>query len=306
MGQQRHHARRLATAQPTPENLRQHADHLGTPRVVTRSVAVAGATTGPKAINKQVWSANTDPFGTSLGNSAPNENPQLVTGTPTQIQAGTFRQNHRFPGQVFDAESGKHQNGYRDYDPIGRYTTSDPIGLAGDLNTYVLWKMTAFACVLVVVLAIAFPGISLPILGVALLATPMIVLAAVCYACCEKRSSRRRFLMSVFGYYAVMSAYLILSTPSIASLDPGYIGSRVSVVGVLLGLPALPASLLADGMRLWLASESRGYLVALPPNMRILIECVMYTVIALIQWTLCAELMSRWRNSKRVHVTQTL
>jgi RHS repeat-associated protein len=114
-----------------------HPDHLGTPRVVTRSVAAAGATTGPNAINKQVWSANTDPFGTSLGNSAPNENPQLVSGTATQIQAATFRINHRFPGQVFDGESGKHYNYFRDYDPgIGRYSTSDPIGLDGGLNTF--------------------------------------------------------------------------------------------------------------------------------------------------------------------------
>lgn len=77
--------------------------------------------------------------------------------------------------------------------------------------------MTAFACVIVVVLAIAFPGISLPILDVALLATPMIVLAAVCYACCRERLWRRRFLMSVFGYYAIMSAYLILNNGVIST-----------------------------------------------------------------------------------------
>jgi RHS repeat-associated protein len=114
-----------------------HPDHLGTPRVVTRSVAVNNATTGPNAINKAVWSANTDPFGTSLGNSAPNENPQLVSGTATQSQAATFKQNHRFPGQVFDGESGKHYNYFRDYDPsVGRYTESDPIGLRGGFSTF--------------------------------------------------------------------------------------------------------------------------------------------------------------------------
>jgi RHS repeat-associated protein len=114
-----------------------HPDHLGTPRVVTRSAAIGAATTGPNAINKQVWRANTDPFGSALGNSAPNENPQLVTGTATQIQAATFRLNHRFPGQSFDAESGKSQNYFRDYDPsVGRYATSDPIGLRGGLSAY--------------------------------------------------------------------------------------------------------------------------------------------------------------------------
>jgi RHS repeat-associated protein len=114
-----------------------HPDHLGTPRVVTRSAAIGSVTTGPNAINKQVWRANTDPFGTALGNSAPNENPQLVTGTATQIQAATFRLNHRFPGQSFDAESGKSDNWHRIYDSTGgRYTQSDPIGLLGGLNPY--------------------------------------------------------------------------------------------------------------------------------------------------------------------------
>jgi RHS repeat-associated protein len=115
-----------------------HPDHLGTPRVVTRSVAANNATTGPNAINKQVWTANTDPFGTSLGNSAPNENPQLVSGTATQVQAATFRLNLRFPGQIADAETGKADNWNRLYDSTGgRYTTSDPIGLtSGSLTAF--------------------------------------------------------------------------------------------------------------------------------------------------------------------------
>ena len=107
-----------------------HPDHLGTPRVATRSAAVGGATTGPNAVNKAVWRWDSDPFGTSLDNSKPNENPQQVTGTQTQIQAASFRVNNRFPGQVFDAETSKSYNYFRDYDPsIGRYMQSDPIGL---------------------------------------------------------------------------------------------------------------------------------------------------------------------------------
>ncbi len=114
-----------------------HADHLGTPRVVTRSVAIGGATTGANAINKAVWRWDSDPFGTSLGNSTPNENPQLVSGTQAQIQAATFKQNHRFLGQVADGESAKYYNYFRDYDSsIGRYSTSDPIGLKGGKNTF--------------------------------------------------------------------------------------------------------------------------------------------------------------------------
>jgi RHS repeat-associated protein len=43
----------------------------------------------------------------------------------------------RFPGQYYDAESGLHQNWHRSYDPaLGRYISSDPIGLADGLNTF--------------------------------------------------------------------------------------------------------------------------------------------------------------------------
>jgi RHS repeat-associated protein len=87
-------------------------DHLGTPRVL---IDRAG---------QQRWSWLAEPF----GNSAPVENP---------IGAGPVKLNLRMPGQYFDEESGWVYNWMRSYDPaIGRFTQSDPIGLAGGINTY--------------------------------------------------------------------------------------------------------------------------------------------------------------------------
>jgi RHS repeat-associated protein len=82
-------------------------DHLGSPHQITDS---SGAV---------VWLWHPDPFG---------------NGDPT----GAFSYELRFPGQYFDLATKLHYNIARDYDPrIARYIESDPIGLAGGLNTYI-------------------------------------------------------------------------------------------------------------------------------------------------------------------------
>ena len=89
-----------------------HTDHLNTPRVVVDTS------------NVMRWSWFAEPFGTTKADSNPSG-------------AGSFAFSLRFPGQVFDAESGMHYNLNRDYIPgVGRYAQSDPIGLAGGINTY--------------------------------------------------------------------------------------------------------------------------------------------------------------------------
>ena len=88
------------------------ADHVNTPRAITDTAG------------NLRWSWVDEPFGTTPAIS----NPQGL---------GSFVMSLRFPGQVYDPESGMHYNVNRDYVPgVGRYAQSDPIGLGGGVNTY--------------------------------------------------------------------------------------------------------------------------------------------------------------------------
>ena len=90
-----------------------YADHIDTPRIIT------------KQDHTIVWRWDT---AEAFGSTAPNQNPSGL---------GAFVFNQRFPGQVFDQETGLFQNWNREYDSwIGRYNQSDPIGLAGGINTF--------------------------------------------------------------------------------------------------------------------------------------------------------------------------
>ena len=90
-----------------------HADHLNTPRVITNQA------------QQVVWRwDHTEPFGADMAN-----------GNPSGL--GVFEFNLRLPGQYFDKETNLSYNYKRDYDSaLGRYIQSDPIGLAGGINTY--------------------------------------------------------------------------------------------------------------------------------------------------------------------------
>lgn len=83
-----------------------HSDHLNTPRLATDES------------QQGVWQWKSDAFG--IGDAS-----------------NSLSLNLRFPGQYFDTETGLHYNYFRDYAPkTGRYIQSDPIGLAGGLNTF--------------------------------------------------------------------------------------------------------------------------------------------------------------------------
>jgi RHS repeat-associated protein len=91
-----------------------HNDHAGTPQKLTN------------AQGEITWAAYADAFGRTT----------VDTGITPQSTPATTN-NLRFAGQYDDSETGLHHNGLRDYDPsTGRYLQTDPIGLAGGLNTY--------------------------------------------------------------------------------------------------------------------------------------------------------------------------
>lgn len=89
-----------------------HTDQLNTPRAISDQSSAS------------VWKWDSDPF----ASTPPNESP---------VNPTLFSFSLRFPGQVSDRETNLYYNYFRDYDPnLGRYLESDPIGLAGGMNSY--------------------------------------------------------------------------------------------------------------------------------------------------------------------------
>ena len=89
-------------------------DHLGTPQELTDHEGVVA------------WSAQYKAWGEAR--EAISEAGRRAGG----------RNPIRFQEQYFDEETGLHYNRFRYFDPqSGRFTSSDPIALAGGLNLYV-------------------------------------------------------------------------------------------------------------------------------------------------------------------------
>jgi RHS repeat-associated protein len=106
-----------------------HADHLGTPRLVTNDT------------NTPVWQWPYSAFGNNkpTGILKATANPKAaVTNQPVLLRATAATEfNLRFPGQHADDEAGQFYNYFRTYQPgQGRYTQNDSIGLDGGLNRF--------------------------------------------------------------------------------------------------------------------------------------------------------------------------
>ncbi|WP_155949155.1 RHS repeat-associated core domain-containing protein [Gayadomonas joobiniege] len=92
-----------------------YGDHLGRPQVIYNLTDLGNASPQP------VWRARNFAF-----------NRKVV------MQNSNFGEmNIGFPGQYYDSESDLWYNWHRYYDPaLGQYISSDPIKLAGGINTY--------------------------------------------------------------------------------------------------------------------------------------------------------------------------
>jgi RHS repeat-associated protein len=98
-----------------------HTDHLNTPRKVS-----------VPSSNALAWRADLDPF-----EVFPADNNLAVRVNQNPSGLGNFVYNLGFPGQYFDPETTIGYNLNRNYAAsLGRYLESDPIGLAGGINTY--------------------------------------------------------------------------------------------------------------------------------------------------------------------------
>jgi len=107
-----------------------YVDHLNSPRAITDRTG------------RVVWRWDSDPFGAADENEDHDRDDHHAFSSKKADEdpdrdGQRFVYNLRFPGQYYDKETGLFYNYFRDYDSeTGRYIESDPIGLAGGINTY--------------------------------------------------------------------------------------------------------------------------------------------------------------------------
>ncbi|OZM73732.1 type IV secretion protein Rhs [Amycolatopsis antarctica] len=112
----------------------------GTFRAVTQVERKRGGSAEQEWVDQEFYSIVTDLVGTPTDLVDAEGEPvwrrrATVWGKDLGTSAARADTPLRFPGQIFDPESGLHYNHFRYYDPeTGRYTSHDPLGLAPSPN----------------------------------------------------------------------------------------------------------------------------------------------------------------------------
>jgi RHS repeat-associated protein len=196
----------ITVAPPAAKVYYVHADHLGTPRAITRP-----------SDNAVVWKwENSDPF----GNNAPNEDPSNL--------GVTTKYNLRFPGQYYDMETGTYYNYFRDYDPLlGRYGQSDPIGLSGGINTYTYVKARPLMLIDPNGLTSVDLNKPAPWTGSCTVAQHSLLQGSVNVACsvartCKSTQTCRELGSNLFKLQACLKARLLINNTCYAGGDAGH------------------------------------------------------------------------------------
>ncbi|QIS15365.1 RHS repeat-associated core domain-containing protein [Nocardia arthritidis] len=119
-----------------PQLVEQVADHVATGWVFELdSYAPIAQMAVQGAVDREFYAIISDLVGTPIEMVNPQTAETVATAAADlwgrTVWHGAAATLLRFPGQIYDTESGLHYNRHRHYDPAtGRFLTSDPLGLA--------------------------------------------------------------------------------------------------------------------------------------------------------------------------------